>query len=159
MGAITQNKFLTDVGAIERKAAELYAEFAARFSHQPEIKAFFSTLSDEEYDHERAIMLLTRIIRGFDGKLEINPKFNQISTSLIENLDKAIEMMRSGKAISLVSALTISLRIETSMIEELDTDLIDTDSAELLKTFKMLNHHTGEHKKRITDLLEKVESL
>lgn len=155
MGTLTASRFLTDAAAVERKTAELYKALAERFPEDEEFVALFKRLSDEEYVHERALMMLMRIVLGMKEKVTIDPKFADICASLSNQMDKAIAMLAEGRPITVESALKLSLRIETTLIEEQSSDIIETDSPEFQRTLKVLRVQTNKHKDRLIEFMEK----
>ena len=159
MASVTPMKFLQDSALIERKTGELYDAFAKRFAGDTEVAELFKSLSEDEYHHERALLLLERILRGFNGEIKVSPDFGPMAENLLQSLNKALSMLGEGKSITLESALNLALRIESTMIEEQDSNLIETESNEFRKTLKMLRNQTGEHRARLMAFIDRRKQV
>lgn len=155
MGTLTAHKFLTDAAIIEKKAGELYSALADRFEDDPDTSALFERLSEEEYVHERALMMLERIARGIKEEVRIDPKFEDLCRTLGDQLDRAIAMLAAGRPITVESALNLALRVESTLIEEQSSEIIETDSPEFQRTLKVLRVQTTQHKERLVEFMEK----
>jgi rubrerythrin len=146
--------FISKSIEIERKTAELYAEFARRFAGDSEAAELFSCLADEEQAHAKSLEFVDRVLRGFKGRLEVTALFDEVADALLRDLGRALQLLRDGKPISVETAVSLATKIEASMIEEQRVGLIETDSVELLKTFKMLSSQTDGHKERLRAFAE-----
>lgn len=149
---MTPAGFVTKSIEIERKVGDLYAEFAFRLAHDEEVSSLFSDISEEEYGHARALELVLRLLRGFKGKLLVNPAFEGMAEAVLRDLNRAIEMMKEGRQITTATALSMAIKIESGYIEEQQPSLFESDSPELLKTFRTLGEETGQHKKRFSEM-------
>lgn len=149
----TPINFIVKCIEIERKVGDLYAEFARRFTHDAEVGVFFEDLAEEEYSHASALEMVKRVLRGFKGKVEVCEECDRAAEVIAGDLDRALGLLRDGKEINVATAIGLALKIEATMIENQGHGLLVTDSPELLKTFKILQDQTFDHKERLKAFL------
>ena len=131
----------------EECISELYLAYADKYK---ESSAFWSGLAMEEKGHADCIRELAGKVE--EGTVHIEPgRFNK---EAIENFTKYVrgEIERSRKEqMPLITALSIALSIEQSMIEKRFFEIFDTDSAELKHVLHDLTASTEEHIKRVEE--------
>lgn len=145
--------FINKCKEVERKVGDLYGEFSRRFTHDAEIEDLFSTLSEEEYRHAASLEMVGRVLLGFKGRVEVSEEAARLAEVICGDVDKVLTMLRGGKEISLSTALAMALKIESTIIENQAEGMLDTDSPELEKTFKMLRDQTCQHKERLKEFM------
>lgn len=150
--------FLRKSMEIETKIGKLYTVFAKRFAANEEANALFLTLADEEFNHARALQMLERIMRTFDGEVDVATTFDPMADALLGDLDRALGMLDQGRAISLETALAMAIKIEANMIEEQRASMLGTDNVEMLKTLTFLRDETERHKERLASSLARVKA-
>jgi len=124
---------------------KLYLAYAKKF---PECGEFWSGLAIEENGHADWIRGLAGQVG--EGRLHIESgRFRKVA---IESFTKYVEdeLTRVQKEeIPLITALSIALSVEQSMIERRFFEIFDTDSAELKHVLQNLATATEEHIKRV----------
>lgn len=152
----TAINFIGKCKEIERKVGDLYAEFAKRFTHDGEIEALFSELSEEEYRHAASLELVGRVLLGFKGRADVTEEAERLAEVIGSDVDKVLKMLWAGREISLSTALSMALKIESTIIENQAEGMIFTDSPELEKTFRMLRGETCRHREKLKSFLDGV---
>lgn len=154
----TMGVFLKKSMEIETKIGDLYKVFAARFEENAQAKALFLSLADEEFNHARALQLLERIMRTFDGEVAVAVNFDEMADALLTDLDRALALLAQGRAVTLETALAMAAKIEANMIEEQRSSMLSTDNVEMLKTLTFLRVETERHKERLAEFLDEVKA-
>lgn len=129
----------------EESVSELYLAYAYKYK---ECSEFWSGLALEEKGHADCIRELVNKVK--EGGMHIEPgRFNK---EAIESFTKYVkgESERARKEqMPLITALSIALSVEQSMIERKFFEIFDTDSAELKLVLHDLTSSTNEHIKRV----------
>jgi hypothetical protein len=128
--------------------AELYGTYGRKY---PKKQKFWKSLSNEEIQHARLIEKLSK-----RKDLKIADAANRFSTEVFKISFQYLEEKKhqaEEQALSLKEALTISLDIETGMLERGYFKVFEGDSPEFQNTLKALDAATQKHCNKIRDLL------
>lgn len=147
----TPVSYLSTAAEIEGKIAALYRAIAERFPDDLELVDFFTRMAEEEDSHRNAFLMLIRVMRGFDGEVEVEQRFEQMSIAMNRDLDRALRLLQRGFPLDPGKALEIVVKLEMTLIESHGGILLVTTSAELKKTLDMLTRGSVLHKKRLEE--------
>ena len=131
----------------EESIGELYLVYADKYQ---ELSEFWHGLALEEKRHADCIRKLADKVK--ERGMHIEP--GRFRTEAIGNFTKYVqsETERARKEqIPLITALSIALDIEKSIIESNFFEIFDTDSAELRHVLHELAASTSEHVKRVEE--------
>ena len=136
-----QLNIVNKLSGLEDAVGRLYEVYAAIF---PEYQEFWANLVTDEHKHAAWIRELNSLINNCsfvfnEGrfKIEIIEKFLGY---LHEELEKA-----QARAVSLINALSITLYIEESLIEQRYFEVVEGDSPELKRVLLDLARDTQKH--------------
>ncbi|UCC60148.1 MAG: hypothetical protein JSV02_10560 [Dehalococcoidia bacterium] len=135
----------------EEGLCNLYQAYAKKF---PKHEEFWSGLAVEESGHADLLRELDGQIR--EGYLHIEPgRFRQAAImSFIKYAQDELTRVQKEE-ILLITALSIALSAEQTMIERRFFEIFDTDSAELKHILHKIGMATEEHVKRVEEYWSK----
>ena len=139
----------------EEGIRKLYEAYAEKF---PDYRDFWSGLAKEEAEH--ALWISRLASRGKEGSILINEK--RFNTAAIRTFSSYIDReITNAKSLpmSVVSALSVALYIEESIIEHNYFEVFEGDSVEFKKTLSDLASATKKHHDRIKEALRKAKSV
>lgn len=145
----TPSSYLATAAEIEGKIAALYRAIAERFADDLELVEFFMRMAEEEDSHRNAFLMLIRVMRGFDGEVEVEQRFDRMAAAMNKELDRGLRLMQAGTILDSGKALEIVVKLEMTLIESHGGILLVTTSPELKKTLDMLTRGSVAHKKRL----------
>lgn len=139
---------------IENKISDIYTLLHEQFLDNVAVAKLFDTMSMEEDSHAgylEAKIKMLKIKPDAFGSANIDALLLEDTFSEVEKIEKYI----SENAITLEEAISISLKIETQMVEKKYNDLIEVAEPELQKIFRSLTEN-DDHIKKIAVAAKKM---
>ena len=136
------NKHLTICGKIELTMAAIYKHWSRESDHDPELKALWNRMMNEEEEHYQQVELLRRLNRGNDIGRKI------LTDGQIERfLMYAEECLRQvlGKVTSEHDALLLAIHLEDTFMEFHASEIFRCEDEQVGSMFRVLSKNDEEH--------------
>ena len=138
----------------EEAIGNLYGEYAKVFQDQ---RDFWTQFSKEEFQHAEWVRSLQALLEK--GEVIFSERFHEaaIQTSL-KFISKQIERAKGG-SVTLIEALSVSLSIETSLLEKKFFDVFTGDSIKVQKIKRSLVDETKRHRKAMQEAWDRNRAI
>lgn len=138
----------------EEAIGNLYAEYAKVFQDQ---RDFWTKFSKEEFQHAEWVRSLQALLEK--GEVLFAERFHEaaIQTSL-KFIIKQIERAKEGN-VTLIEALSVSLSIETSLLEKKFFDAFAGDSIKVKKIKRSLRDETKRHRMAMQEAWDRNRAI
>ena len=150
---MTSLEILEMAAMIENKTSDIYNLLYERFEEKEDVAHLFESLAMEEEGHAgflEAKIKMLKIKPDAFGNATVDGSLLEDTFWEIERLEAHIR----NKTISIQEAITISMQIETHMVEEKYNSLIEIVEPSLQKIFKNLTEKDN-HIKKIRSAAER----
>jgi len=152
MASVENSDIIDALAKNEQYIAALYKKYADRF---PDYREFWENLSAEELVHAEKLQTISQVKSG--DSILIKGRFNIIA---IQNFSKRVLAEAESVNIinsTLVSALSMALNIEQSLIEQKYFEVFESDAVELKQVFSSLAADTRRHLENVRQLWAKQQ--
>jgi len=138
----------------EEAIGNLYGEYAKVFQDQ---RDFWTQFSKEEFQHAEWVRSLQALLEK--GEVIFSERFHEaaIQTSL-KFISRQIERAKEGN-VTLIEALSVSLSIETSLLEKKFFDVFTGDSIKVQKIKRSLVDETKRHRKAMQEAWDRNRAI